>query len=105
MGWRKDDTNDLIAETRKQIVSFGDVSGGEIIFLDWPDDQRLHRLVPNPRAGEVSDFPSRLSLTGLFEDTENEIPAPGVYGFSINSPMWQDGAESSYCSYSPERRV
>ena len=88
--------NDLIAETRKQIVSFGDVSGGEIIFLDWPDDQRLHRLVPNPRAGEVSDFPSRLSLTGLFEDTENEIPAPGVYGFSINSPMWQDGAESSY---------
>ena len=88
--------NDLIAETRKQIVSFGDVSGGEIIFLDWPDDQRLHRLVPNPRAGEVSDFPSRLSLTGLFEDTENEIPTPGVYEFSINSPMWQEGAESSY---------
>ena len=88
--------NDLIAETRKQIVSFGDASGGEIIFLDWPDDQRLHRLVPNPRAGEVSDFPSRLSLTGLFEDTENEIPTPGVYEFSINSPMWQEGAESSY---------
>jgi len=89
-------SNDLIAETRKQVVAFGRAAGGDILFIDWPTDQRLHRLVPNPRAGEVSEFPSKLSLTGLFEDTEKATPSAGVYGFSINSPMWQDGAESDY---------
>lgn len=88
--------NELIAETRKQVVTFQKGPDGEILFLDWPDNQNLHRLVPNPRGGEISEFPRKLSLTGVFRDTAKEIPAPGVYRFSINTPMWQEGTESSY---------
>lgn len=88
--------NEQIAETRKQIVTFGQDAKGEIIFLDWPDQQSLHRLVPNPKVKTTSDFPRHLSQTDIFQNTKAEEPSPGVYPFSIQSPMWQDGASSSY---------
>jgi len=86
--------HEFLADTRLPIVTFGQAARGEVVFLDWPDDTRLHRLVPHPHAGEPPSFPTRLSQTGLFEDTARQIPAPGVYPFEIQAPQWQDGAEA-----------
>tara|TARA_R110002096_G_scaffold159011_12_gene324678 strand:+ start:5660 stop:7936 length:2277 start_codon:yes stop_codon:yes gene_type:complete len=88
--------NEWIADTRKQIVSFGQASNGEVVFLDWPTDQTLQRLVPTPEPEEIHDFPVRLSQTGVFKDVATLEPEDGVYEFKIQAPMWQDGATSRY---------
>ena len=88
--------NELIADTRKQIVTFGQDMKGDLIFLTYPDNGQLYRLVPNTTVERTSDFPTQLSQTGLFANAETEEPSPGVYPFSINAPTWQDGFESRY---------
>lgn len=95
--------NEEIADTRQQIVTFGKVKGGEIVFLNWPDEQSLFRLVPNPDSGIASSFPKRLSGTGIFADVKSMEPSPGVYEFLIRAPMWQDGAASRYWVAVPGR--
>ena len=89
-------SNRIIADTRKQIVSFGQDNKGDLLFLDYPNDNRLYRLVPNTEDQEMDNFPKQLSDTGLFTELSKETPSPGVYPFSINAPTWQDRFESRY---------
>ena len=44
-----------------------------------------------PRTGK-SDFPRRLSQTGLFASTRDHRPAPGVIPYAVNAELWADGA-------------
>jgi glucose/arabinose dehydrogenase len=88
--------NRMIADTRQRIVTFGQAANGEILFINWPKQQTLFRLAPNPKAGTVPNFPKTLSKTGLFADAPEEKPAPGVYKFQPITPMWQDGATASH---------
>ena len=88
--------NELIAETRKQIVTFGQDLKGDLIFLTYPDNGQLYRLVPNTERKQSDNFPTQLSRTGLFKDVSSEEVSAGVYPFSINAPTWQDGYDSSY---------
>lgn len=85
---------EFLADTRKQIVSFGQAANGEVIFIDWPTEQHLYRLVPNPAPDLSGDFPKNLSETGVFSDPSSQTPNEGVYPFSINGSMWHDGAEA-----------
>ncbi|MCG8600752.1 MAG: PQQ-dependent sugar dehydrogenase [Verrucomicrobiales bacterium] len=86
---------EFLADTRMQIVSFGQAAKGEVIFLDWPDQQHLYRLVKNPVPDRSSGFPRKLSETGLFSDLPSGAPADGVYAFDINGEMWADGATAN----------
>ncbi|MCZ6673263.1 MAG: PQQ-dependent sugar dehydrogenase [Verrucomicrobia bacterium] len=95
--------NRLIADTRKQIVSFGQDVNGDLIFLDYPNDNGLHRIVHNTAKSKSNDFPQSLSDTGLFQNAENEKVSPGVYPFTINAPTWQDGYESRYWVGLPDK--
>lgn len=88
--------NRMIADTRQRIVTFGQAANGEILFINWPRQQTLFRLAPNPKAGTLSNFPKKLSETGLFADAARNEPAPGVYGFQPITRMWQDGATASH---------
>ena len=85
---------EFLADTRKQIVSFGKAAGGEVIFIDWQFDQHLYRLVENPAPDLSGDFPQNLSETGIFSDTKKQTPAAGVYAYEINGAMWHDGASA-----------
>jgi mono/diheme cytochrome c family protein len=85
----------FLADTRKQIVSFGQAAGGEVVFLDWPDQQHLHRLIPNPAADQSGSFPRMLSDTGIFSDLVSQAPQAGVYEFKCNGSMWHDGATAA----------
>lgn len=89
---REVEKKEFLADTRMQIVSFGQAAKGEVIFLDWPDQQHLYRLVKNPAPDRSSGFPRKLSETGLFSDLPSGAPADGVYAFDINGEMWADGA-------------
>lgn len=83
-----------IADTPHRIVTFGEGQDGSLYYIDYGKPAGIYRLVPNPKAGKSSDFPRRLSETGLFTDTARQIPATGVYEYQIIEPMWQDGAQS-----------
>lgn len=37
-------------------------------------------------------FPEVLSATGAFSDVSNVVPTAGLIPFSVNSPLWSDGA-------------
>ena len=81
-----------IADTRHKIVTFGLGGDGELYYIHYANPATIHRLAPNPRAGQPTDFPRKLSQTGLFADTAGRRPNAGVYEFEIHEPMWQDGA-------------
>src|SRR5262249_14367830 len=41
---------------------------------------------------DPAGLPSRLSQTGLFHSLETLEPAPGLIPYTVNSPLWSDGA-------------
>ena len=81
-----------IADTPHRISTFGVGNDGELYYIHYAGESELYRLKPNPRAGQPSSFPRKLSKTGLFENTSKHTPNPGVYAFAIQEPMWHDGA-------------
>ena len=83
-----------IADTPHHIVTFGEAKDGRLYYINYANPSVFYRLIPNPKAGKKSDFPRRLSETGLFTNTAKQTPSPGVYEYQIIEPMWQDGAGS-----------
>ena len=75
-------------------------SAGELLILDYGDANQpasIYRLAPNPLASAGgSEFPRLLSESGLFADTAKHLPAAGVFTYTINAPMWADGARAEY---------
>ncbi|WP_296718174.1 SO2930 family diheme c-type cytochrome [Erythrobacter sp.] len=60
-------------------------------------------------APQVSDaavtgagFPSALSEFGIFADAARQVPAPGVTPYTLNTPLWSDGADKLRFIYLPE---
>ena len=45
------------------------------------------------RRPTTEPFPRKLSETGLFASTKDHAPAPGLIPYSVNAPLWSDGAE------------
>ena len=81
-----------LVDTTLKIASFGEDQSGEIFIVDY--NGTLQRLVPNPRTTATSNFPRRLSETGLFTSVNQQKPAPGVVSYSVNAEHWTDGAVS-----------
>ena len=85
-----------LVDTPYKLVAFGQDAAGELVLLDYQGT--LHRLERNPAAAATSaaaagsDFPRKLSETGLFASTVDLTPAPGVVPYDVNSPLWSDGA-------------
>ncbi|MDA1193636.1 MAG: PQQ-dependent sugar dehydrogenase [Planctomycetota bacterium] len=74
------------------VSSFGEDGKGELLFASF--DGRLYGFAP---VGAESEgvFPRRLSATGLFLDTQAMVPNPALIPYSVNVPLWADGAEKS----------
>jgi putative heme-binding domain-containing protein len=83
-----------------RIVAFGEDSRGELYFLDY-DGGTVHTLARNDGAAKNSDFPTKLSETGLFASVKDHTPAAGVLPFAINGRQWQDGANAEHWAAFP----
>jgi uncharacterized repeat protein (TIGR03806 family) len=70
-------------------VSFGEDEAGELYVVSFGGT--IHDLVPQNPAPEPP-FPATLSETGLFDDLDPMMPAPGLIEYDVNSPLWSDGA-------------
>ncbi len=84
-----------IADTPHKIATFGLGNDGELYYAHYTTPTTFYRLVPNPAVGRSTDFPRKLSQTGLFSDVAAQVPDRGVYEFSIHEAMWQDGATAT----------
>ena len=58
-----------LARTPLHLVAFGETNAGELYLVDHDRTHAIYRLVPNPEGRHPSDFPRRLSQTGLFNST------------------------------------
>ncbi|MCH2362389.1 MAG: PQQ-dependent sugar dehydrogenase [Pirellulales bacterium] len=82
-----------IADTDVRIVDFIEADDLEVYLLDYVSGQ-LYELVENAEAGKANtDFPQKLSETGLFKSVADHIPADGVIPYDVNSPLWSDNAQ------------
>ncbi|MHC4549082.1 MAG: PQQ-dependent sugar dehydrogenase [Planctomycetota bacterium] len=81
-------TSDTPIGTLSSVFSFGEDEQGELYAVRYGGS--FHRLQEGSGGGQ--EIPSLLSDTGLFRDTTNLVPAPGLIEYDVNSPLWSDGA-------------
>lgn len=81
-----------LADTQIRIVEFAQDRDGEVYVVDFVGGG-LHRIVKAEQQAATKPFPRKLSETGLFASTKDHIPARGLIPYSVNAPLWSDGAE------------
>lgn len=81
-----------LATPRLQITAFGVNTRGELLICDHrgAGEGGLYTLVPNTEA-PTTNFPRKLSESGLFENVAKHTMMPGVIPYSVNAPFWSDG--------------
>ncbi|HLW66320.1 MAG TPA: PQQ-dependent sugar dehydrogenase [Gemmataceae bacterium] len=84
-----------ITKPSVRIVAFGEDKDGEVYFLDY-DGGTVHTIERNNTETKNTLFPTKLSETGLFTSVRDQIPAAGVYPFTVAARQWQDGATAEY---------
>ena len=89
----RDGKSTELCRSNLEPIVFGVAPDGEIITADYANGG-LWRFARNPDAGKVSQFPRRLSESGLFADVKKQTPAPGVVPFKTHAPRWADHATS-----------
>jgi glucose/arabinose dehydrogenase len=87
----------VLADTAFQIAGFGVDSHGEILVADHRGGGlgALYYFEPNdaPRADAARRaFPKKLSESGLFASVKDHKVQSGLIPYSVNSPLWSDGA-------------
>lgn len=80
-----------IADTTLRIVDFAVETNRDFLILDHTGGT-IHRLIPNPNLLQPTQFPRKLSESGLFTSVTDHTPAPGVIPYSINAEPWEDHA-------------
>src|SRR5262249_33025692 len=76
---------------RLQIVGFGTDHAGEVYLVDYAG--QIHTFERRPAEKNKTPFPRKLSQTGLFASVKEHRVAPGLIPYSVNSPLWSDGAD------------
>jgi putative heme-binding domain-containing protein len=89
-----------IARPSVRFVAFGENRDGELYFLD-EERGTLHTIERNDDGARNSEFPTKLSHTGLFASVKDHKPADGVVPFTVNSRQWQDGATAQHWAAFP----
>lgn len=91
--------NPVIAETGLAVISFAETLSGETLVVSY--DGQIHELVAK-RSGEMkSEFPRKLSQTGIFESATSLRPNPGVVSYQPITTAWSGGMESRFTAAIP----
>lgn len=87
--WHKE-----LADTSLAIVAFEVDGDGNLLVLDYRDKGKggLYSLEVNDAPDRSQRFPRRLSRTGLFASVAGHRLTPGMIPYSVNAPLWSDGA-------------
>ena len=85
--WHKE-----LANTPLQITGFGLDSHGEILIADHGGGA-FYQLEVAPKDEHPAQFPRKLSETGLFTSVKGHETDPALIPYSVNAPLWSDGAD------------
>ena len=81
-----------IARSTLKVICFGETADKELLVMDYAGG--IYQLQPNEDAGATTDFPNKLSQTGLFNPDDLTQTAPGVRSYQVAQPQWMDGLTS-----------
>ncbi len=100
-----------LVDTTFHITHFCLDSHGELLVLDHQGEDKgnMYYFEPSPDTNlksEISnlksetsefqsDFPRRLSDSGLFASVKEHTMQPGLIPYSVNAPLWSDGAHKA----------
>lgn len=90
----------LLAETNLKISTFAQDPDGEVYVADYATG-RVQKLVAAPDPSTPSGFGARLTETGCLDPANATRPPPGMIGYTVNSPLWSDGATKDRWLYVP----
>ncbi|HVE43158.1 MAG TPA: PQQ-dependent sugar dehydrogenase [Planctomycetota bacterium] len=95
-----------LATSTLQITGFGADTKGEILICDHGGGA-IYRLERTPPQKDAPLFPTKLSETGLFASVSGHQVDPALVPYSVNSPLWSDGAykERFLALPGPEARI
>ena len=79
-----------LLDSTARVVSFAEDGNGEVYVLDY--NGGIYSLETNNISNQQQNFPTRLSQTGLFSSISTLEPAAGVYPYTVNAELWNDGA-------------
>jgi uncharacterized repeat protein (TIGR03806 family) len=82
--------NTLLASGLPDARTFGEDEAGEVYAVI--NDGTIFRFESAGTSGTGATMPATLSATGLFADTAALTPAPFLIDYSVNAPLWSDGA-------------
>jgi uncharacterized repeat protein (TIGR03806 family) len=75
------------------LSSFGTDANGEIYMCQMSSiGGRIYTLARGGPPPPSHPFPKLLSQTGAFRDLQTMQPADGLIPYSVNTPLWSDGA-------------
>ncbi len=80
----------LIAESPSAISSFGMDENGEVYVVGY--DGIIYVIEEKSGNPPPRNIPQTISESGLFSSIDSLIPSPGIISYSVNSPLWSDGA-------------
>lgn len=82
------------------MATFAQDQNGEVYVVSY-NNGLMYRIEPTGMA-PMDTVPRTLSATGCFMAGDVTRPAPGVIPYSINAPLWSDGAEKERYFALPE---
>ncbi|MBY0522850.1 MAG: PQQ-dependent sugar dehydrogenase [Gemmataceae bacterium] len=83
--------HELLADSTLQVTGFGTDAQGELLIVDYGGG--LYTLEPAPKQANPPKFPTKLSDTGLFVSVKDHKTVPALIPYSVNAPLWSDGAD------------
>lgn len=104
MRWdgKKVTANPKIARTSLLISAFGEDEAGEAYFTAF--DGFVYRFrTPLEKSHSAPTFPRTLTETGLFASVKDHSPAAGLIPYTVNVPLWSDGAAKDRFLVLPEK--
>ena len=86
-----------LTDTPVHITGFGTDSRGELLICDHAgkDEGGFFTLIPTPPDAPTPNFPRKLSESGLFQSVKGHVVQPALIPFSVNAPLWSDGASKT----------
>jgi uncharacterized repeat protein (TIGR03806 family) len=80
----------LLIESGEFLLSFAEGADRELYLLAQNGVYRVVNSGAGPNGN--TDFPQLLSETGCFSPTNPSLALPGLIPYTVNAPLWSDGA-------------
>lgn len=91
--------NRVLGTAPDNISGFGEDESGELYVVGY--NGKIYRFDQGSDSDPLQGFPSQLSDTGLFREVASLTPNGKLQSYSVQTPLWSDGAIKQRWIYLP----